>query len=133
MRVPAPMIVGPRTVDRTISGSGFVNVGAAAMASAVVTTTFQMFGLPSRGVAGAQPLTHGHDVRLDRDLVGGQPGPDPADSSHHLVEADQEAVLLTTLGEAQPEALGGRVAGERGRADRLAEERSDRPWARRRD
>src|SRR5439155_19198472 len=85
---------------------------------------------PEGRVAGTERLPNGDDVGLDGELVGGQPRPDPADARHHLVEADQEAVLLTALVQPSPEPLGRRVAGKGGRADRLAEERGDRLRAR---
>ena len=77
-------------------------------------------------MAGAEPLAHGDDVRLDRELLVGEPGADPAHARDHLVEADQKAVLLAPLGQAMPEPIGWRVGGQRGGADRLAEERGDR-------
>jgi hypothetical protein len=81
---------------------------------------------PQGGVAGAERLADRHDVRLDRHLVGREPGAHPSHPGDHLVEAHQEPVLLAPLRQAFPEAVGGRVAGERGGADRLAEERGDR-------
>ena len=47
-----------------------------------------------RRIPGAEPLADRDDVRLDRQLVRGEPAPDAADPGHDLVEADQEPVLL---------------------------------------
>ena len=79
-----------------------------------------------RRVTGAKTFADGHDVWLERDLVRGEPAADAAHAGHDLVEAHDEAVLLAALGEPVPEAVGWGVGGQRGGADRLAEERRHR-------
>src|SRR5205085_11184945 len=56
-------------------------------------------------------------------VIGGEPLAGSAYAGDHLVEADQETVLLPALREPLPEELWGRVGGQSGGADRLAEER----------
>ena len=74
-------------------------------------------------VARAEPLGRGDDVGHEWQVIGGEPLAGSAHASDHLVEADQEAVLLPAFREPLPEELWGRVGGQSGGADRLAEER----------
>src|SRR5205823_8644040 len=76
-----------------------------------------------RRVARAQALAERDDVRLDRQLLVGEPAPGPAHPGHDLVEADEEAVLLAALSQPTPELGRRRISRSRGAADRLAEER----------
>ena len=62
-------------------------------------------------VSGSEALPDRDDVGLDRDLVGRKPAPHAAHPRDHLVEADQEPVLLSTLSQTSPEALRRRVGG----------------------
>ena len=58
--------------------------------------------------------------------MGGEPGPCASHPGDHLVEADQEPVVLPPLVQAAPESLRWRVSGQRCRAHGLAEEGCDR-------
>jgi hypothetical protein len=80
-------------------------------------------------VPGAQPLRGGDYVRDEWEVVRREPAARAAEPGDDLVEADQEPVVLTTLGQALPEKVRWLVGGERSRADRLAEERRDCLWA----
>ena len=79
-----------------------------------------------RRVSGAEALADGHDVGLDRQLMGGEPRPGASHPGDHFVEADQEAVLRAPLGQPAPERFRRRVGGQRRCAHGLAEERRDR-------
>ena len=78
-----------------------------------------------RSVARAEALADRDDVGLDRKSLAGEPAAGAADPADDLVEADEESASVATFRQAFPEPIRRDMAGQRGAADGLAEDRGD--------
>src|SRR5581483_9484846 len=117
-----------REPDRARQGRAVPGVTVLELARAVGERVVDVLLAEDRGereIASPEPLPRAEHIRLERELLVGEPRPGPPHAGHDLVEADEEAVALAPLGQALPELRLGRPRRPRRRAHRLAEEGRD--------
>src|SRR5262249_10924485 len=79
------------------------------------------------GIPGAQCLCAGHDIRLDTEMLMGEPKSGSSESGDHFVDNEEDAIPVANLPDAGPIILGGNLHTV-GLHDWLADQGSHMLW-----